>query len=91
MKPHVHVLVFEAWFTNAQSRIIGCYERPSNAPVLPPRSVIGSLFQGKICSWYPDCLAAQVKSRHGRMGKPRLKKVIRIVRHTFEMARTSEL
>jgi len=49
-KPHVQFLVFEAWFTNAQSRIIGCYKCLSNAPVLPPRSVIGSLFQGKI--WF---------------------------------------
>jgi len=31
-KPH-HFLVFEAWFTNAQSLIIGCYECLSNAPV----------------------------------------------------------
>jgi len=54
-KQHVHFFVFEAWLTNSQSHIIGCYECLSNAPVrlsnssvLPPRSVIGYLSQRKI-------------------------------------------
>jgi len=73
-RPHVHFLVFEAWFTNARSRIIGCYKCLSNGPVLPPHSVIVSLFQGKI--WFMvSRLPSSVNKivlQQGSMGKPRL-------------------
>jgi len=72
-KPHVKFLVFEAWFTNAQSRIIGCYECLSNVLCSLPILWLVPYFWGKFGSGIRlPSSTTKIVLRQGRMGKPRL-------------------